>query len=839
MADLIINTANTLSLFSNTGQDKRFPTTNSQSVFSFGDFRIERGNIFDNLELSSGAISFSNFSTLENFSSSTINQVSFTTKENELNPDVANPQSYAYFGSFYTKVSRAINSLIESFPYAILASANTNDSGYTVFGYTSDTFTNISTFNVPLSALTNQGNIIYASGVTDTNTITLFKNFDVFSIQFSGTANTQNYDILNYTYTTGTAGYMQFTINGAFTGITSANTSNEPLYIRPTPYNYSQYQRTISNLEYQLAFDGTFKVPDNDDDSLFTYQTFEWPRVIDGFNIDTYGDDFDSYKESILKSATRTDETKTSWMLRTMIPEQYIELDTDTQIYQKLISVYGEEFDSIKAYIDNLAFMHTVNYDRMESVPDKFMHKLSRLLAFDFKDSFSNTDIFEYLLAEDEDGKTLQDYNSELWRKMLVNIVWLYKKKGTRDALMFIFKLMGAPESLISLDEFTYKINKINYFGKTTDQIAEESSTFEKNKMDTDGYINYNASTFIFQEGGLGRGNGQNYINQWRPEIDLERYVDNIKIFTGDTEIGTRNIVNSKELKTALDPACAIENDVFEWYKLGFSMWNWGTTGMTINPFSSLPFSGMSVPFEWTPEPSSFLDIVPTNITAMTISQWLDYIYASNINPINRKTTNAYSYNSSEYISLKKIYMTYMLWTNNQESNRLTFKKLERLLELLERNFFGYLTDFIPTTSIIETTGTVYRNTVFERQKFVYPVGINLGSEFQKKLPDELKEITYGYSVTASPNNNLQPQLEAYSIESEVAKNIISENNAFSITTVVKNTIHPTNFSFTMIGNFFPEIEQDFTTSNLYETSIMNYTSGNTVVQYLGGEIIL
>ena len=109
-------------------------------------------------------------------------------------------------------------------------------------------------------------------------------------------------------------------------------------------------------------------------------------------------------------------------MIRTMIPEQFIELDTDTQIYQKLISVYGEEFDTIKAYIDNLAFMHTVNYDRLESVPDKFMYKLSKLLAFDFHDSFSNADIFEYLLTEDEDGKTLQDYNLELWRKMLKNI---------------------------------------------------------------------------------------------------------------------------------------------------------------------------------------------------------------------------------------------------------------------------------------------------------------------------------------------------------------------------------------------------------------------------------
>jgi hypothetical protein len=132
----ILNTANTLSPFVSPGQDKRFPTTSSLSVFSFGDFRIERGNIFDNLELSSSAISFSNFSTLENFSSSTNTEVVFGTKENELNPDVRDPNAYSYFGSFYTKVSRAINSLINSFPYAFLVS--TSNSANTIIGYTGD-----------------------------------------------------------------------------------------------------------------------------------------------------------------------------------------------------------------------------------------------------------------------------------------------------------------------------------------------------------------------------------------------------------------------------------------------------------------------------------------------------------------------------------------------------------------------------------------------------------------------------------------------------------------------------------------------------------------------------
>lgn len=833
MAEVLINTGNTLSIFSSPGQDKRFPITSSDSVFTFGDFRIERPNIFDNLELSSSAVSFSNFSTLDNFSGDTSTEIQpFGTSENELNPDVTNPQSYAYFGSFYTKVSRAINTLIETFPYAILS--YTSGSSNTVFGYTTDTVAGTSTFKLALSGISNQGNVIFASGVTETDTKTLYNNYNTYGIQFSGTANTHTYNIIGYQYTTGTTGYMQFTVEGyIFTGSTSATT--EPIYVRPTVNDYSQYQRTISNLEYQLAFDGTFKIPDIDNETLSTYETFTWPRSIDGFNLDTYGDDYDDYVESILLAATRVDDVKTSWMTRTMIPEQFTELDTDTQIYQKLISTYAEEFDSIKGYIDNLAFMHTVDYDRIESVPDKFMYKLSRLLAFDFHDAFTDTEIFDYFLTEDEDGKTLQDYNFELWRKMLVNIVWLYKKKGTRDAIMFLFKLIGAPECLVNLNEFVYEIVKTASAqnAEAIDPASAEQDTLS-NKIDTDGYINFDASKYIFQEGGIHRGNGQSYLDQWSPEFTLKKIVDNVKVYTGDTEFGTRNLVNSKEVDLSLNPASAIECDVKDWYTLGFGLWSWGTTGLTASPFTVLAFSGMTVPFEWTPDPYSILNILPNSITAMTISQWIDFLYASNVDPTNRKTVSNYSNHMGQYMSLKKIYMTYMLWTNNQESNRLTFGKMERLLELLERNFFGYMEDFVPATTILENISTVYRNTVFERQKFIYPTGLNDGSEFQKELPPELEKTLEVAIVQSTVNNNIQPQSLIFSIENSVVNNIIAQNPANTVVATTAAPINPSNFSFTVVSNFYPETDQDFTTANMYTTQISNYFSGNTVVAFYG-----
>src|ERR1035437_623711 len=808
------STANTLSPIISPGQNILFPTiTNSTDIFTFGNFQIQRPTTSDNISAYTQSHSFSNYATLSNFSADTIGpvRVNYTgTSENELNVDPTNPNSFSYYGSFYTKISRAINSVIETFPYAILSStANTFDN--TVFNYTQNTDNNTSNFNIPLSSITNQGNIIYASGVTDSTIINLYNNFNVFTIQFSGTANTQNYEIINYNYMTGTTGYMDFTVNGFL--LTAGTTSGVSLWIRPSPNRYSQYQRSISNLEYQVGFDGTFKVPDADNDSLFVYQTFTWPTTIDGFSIDSYGTAYNTFQTNILNAATSVDQTSTAWMTRALVPENLIELDTDTQIFQKLISVYGEEFDSIKAFIDNLAYMHTVRYDNMGSVPDKFMYKLSRLLGLNFHDAFSNADIFEYFLTEDDDGKTLQDYNYEIWRKILTNIVWLYKKKGTRDALMFLFKVMGAPDSIIEMNEYVYQITPVN---------NSESLDFSTVNP-VDGYPNYNSSNLMFQQGGTGRGNGQAYINQFEQPFEPLRTVDNVKIYTGDTTNGTRNILNSKELDLALSPAQAIESDVLDFFKLGFGQWNWSTTGIT--------FSGLSVPFEWQLQDMVY-QIVPPNITGMTIAEWTDFLYCANVNPVNRKTVAAYeSESSSNYISLKKIYMTYMLWTNNQESNRLTFGKLEYLLELLERNFFRYMIDFVPATSVICKFGSVYRNTIFNRQRFIYKEGVDVGSMFQIPLPPEFDDVIDAYQISANVFNNFDEQIDAYNISSSVFNNFNEVVDVCSITSNISQAFNINNQAFTMSADFHPEILQDFSTS-INTLQIINYTTGNTIVNF-------
>lgn len=762
MSSTSINTANTLSIAFSPGQDILFANTSSKAIFTHGDYNIERSSESDALTGTPKNLSFSPYSTLENMGVDNFNTPIYTSvNNNELRPIKSNPHSYSYFGSFYTEVARSINNIIDTFPYAILAFGGFNKN--TVYDYSETinltTKEKTSKFKIPNDVIINQGMIFLNSASTVGNKTSLMTQTNLFEIQLSGstTAETPTFSIKNYSYTGGTNGALEFEINGhlseGFSSSFSSSTSNLPIYIRPSRKRMTEYKIQQSRLERQLLYEGLLDVPDVDDESRDFRYRIKWPRKIDGFNPDIDGDEFETYKKNILLLASNVDLNKTDIMIKTMIPENYLDFDTETEIYKKLTSTYAKEFDEIKNFIDNIAYAHSINYNDEESLPEKFLVKLSNLLGWKLSSSFSDIDLFEYLANdENEEQNSFAYYNVELWKRILININWLYKRKGTRDALQFLFRLMGAPECLVVFNEFVYNIEST---------ISNIGVTVSNNKSNSRGFINYDASNFIFQEGGVGRGNGQSFINQWKPEFDPQKKVDNIKVKVGESGFtGTENIINSKEVYATLSPAAAIECDVFNWYKLSGTCWVWGSY--------SPPFSANTVPYEYTIDDCDFVS--PDVITGMTFNDYLEYIYTSNIEPRNRKTNNQ-THTTWSYPEMKKIYMNYYL-LSQPKSNMLTIKKLEPFLELMEVNFQDYIFQLLPATTILECQGTTYRNTIFQRQRFVYKEGINDGSEFQVALPPDIRPNLNPISVKTKVNDFYRTQINPTTISITISTGI-------------------------------------------------------------------
>ena len=66
MSDFVkINSGQTLSVFQKPGEDIRFPTSNSDSLFTFGSFKIQKNTSSDSLSADTKSLSFGSFGTLE------------------------------------------------------------------------------------------------------------------------------------------------------------------------------------------------------------------------------------------------------------------------------------------------------------------------------------------------------------------------------------------------------------------------------------------------------------------------------------------------------------------------------------------------------------------------------------------------------------------------------------------------------------------------------------------------------------------------------------------------------------------------------------------------------
>jgi hypothetical protein len=812
MADTPSNPNNSLSPAFQPGQDLRFPNTNSESIFTFGDFRIERSSESDALTGTAKNVTFTPFSTLENMGVDDFNPTVYSSvQNNELRPVASDPYSYSYFGSFYTEVARSINNILDTFPYAALAYDNLES--VTIYDY-AQSFNQItgektSTFKIPANTIVNQGFILFNSGSSIGNQVSLMTQTNLFEVQLSGatTAVTESFGIKSYSYTGGTNGILEFVVkghlaNGAVTPFENGGTTSKlPVYIRPSRKRMTEYRIQQSRLERQMLNEALFDIPDVDDERQnFTYK-LPWPRTIDGFNPDTKGVDFESYKSDLLLLAGNVDMDKTDIMVKTMLPDNYLEFDTDTQIYKKFTSAYAREFDEIKQFIDNIAYAHTINYNNENSIPEKFLVKLSNLLGWKLSSSFSEIDLFEYLASEENpEQNSFAYYNVEIWKRILININWLYKKKGTRDALQFLFKLMGAPECLVVFNEFVYDVQQTMSTEIPDPELALQLETgISFTKVNPRGFPNYSWSKLIFQEGGEGRGTGQKYINQWEPEFLPIKRNDNIKVQVGDTGFtGSENVMNTKELCATLSPAAAIECDVKDWYQQSGTCWVWGTTGAPA-------FSSNTVPFEYAIGNCDFIN--PAEISGMTLTQYINFIYTSNIEPRNRKT-NSQVHTSFSYPELKKIYMNYYLMVD-PKSNQLTIKKLEAFLYLMEVNFQDYLMQLLPATTILECQGTTYRNTIFHRQRFVYKEGINDGSEFQNALPPDLRPPLTPIKITPEVNDFLNGNQTPVIIVGTVSQGIGKRISAFSISgTVNQNSLKSTIEGHEIYGEIQPGVSQ-------------------------------
>ena len=139
--------------------------------------------------------------------------------------------------------------------------------------------------------------------------------------------------------------------------------------------------------------------------------------------------------------------------LKNLLP-QILFMGDEEAIFEKLLAALGEELDEIKTFIDQMSNVKKISYDNYNRVPDKFLPVLADEYGIKLFGLATNSNFRDYL-TKSTSGSTSQEITYEIWNKILNNIVYLLKTKGTKEAAEAISRIYGVDHNFVKYNEYS------------------------------------------------------------------------------------------------------------------------------------------------------------------------------------------------------------------------------------------------------------------------------------------------------------------------------------------------------------------------------------------------
>lgn len=167
-----------------------------------------------------------------------------------------------------------------------------------------------------------------------------------------------------------------------------------------------------------------------------------------------YFDDGNIITSTVLP-LTATEYVNRSSKIDTLLPYAYF-VNDDTDTLQKYVSVIGAIFDDIKLYIDEFSNINHVSYDDYHRVPDgEIQQLLAKHFGVELISPMSTADISKYLRQE-YDTVPLYKIANKIWNRVLNNLIYILKKKGTKEAVDSFIRCYGLPANYLQIDDYSF-----------------------------------------------------------------------------------------------------------------------------------------------------------------------------------------------------------------------------------------------------------------------------------------------------------------------------------------------------------------------------------------------
>lgn len=179
---------------------------------------------------------------------------------------------------------------------------------------------------------------------------------------------------------------------------------------------------------------------------------------------------------------------------------QYIQESSDNIEYITFLEMIGQHFDIIWSYINGINRIKKVENKAIDGISDNLVYELLESFGWDPKNPFEGKELWNYAFGLNASGSnntntnilgnvvstsyTPQEAKNQVWRRILNNLPYLLKHKGTRKSINAILSCYGVPSSLLTIIEFGGPSN-----------TASETNKFTYE--DRSAYLNVSSSDYL------------------------------------------------------------------------------------------------------------------------------------------------------------------------------------------------------------------------------------------------------------------------------------------------------------------------------------------------------
>jgi hypothetical protein len=138
---------------------------------------------------------------------------------------------------------------------------------------------------------------------------------------------------------------------------------------------------------------------------------------------------------------------------------QYIRNNTENDSLILFFTMIGQHFDNIYFYTKSIEKTRSLGYKAKDGISDKLLFDVLKSFNWDAKNLSADSKLWDYAFGLNSNGGIKNETPAkqrtyEVWRRIVNNLPYLLKHKGTRRGVYALMSCYGIPSSNLSIFEF-------------------------------------------------------------------------------------------------------------------------------------------------------------------------------------------------------------------------------------------------------------------------------------------------------------------------------------------------------------------------------------------------